>query len=73
MLKSWLNTISASASGTNIIIVGTHLDTVRKDKDVGYPARMRELVRQLVMSPQYSQVYVKGIKEVSCGLDNREG
>ena len=73
MLKSWLDTISASASNTSLIIVGTHLDKVKKDKEPGFQERMRQLVMELVLSPKYSRINVKDIKEVSCAPDNREG
>lgn len=73
MLTSWLDTIAASAANTNLIIVGTHLDKVRKNKEKGFPERMRELVEELVSLPKYNRINVKGIKEVSCALDNREG
>ena len=72
MLKSWLDTISATASNTSLIIVGTHLDKVRKDKEAGYPERMLQLVKELVMK-YAGQINVVDIKEVSCALDNKEG
>lgn len=72
MLKSWLDTISATASNTSLIIVGTHLDKVRKNKEAGFPERMRQLVMELV-SKYTGQIDVVHIKEVSCALDNREG
>ena len=73
MLKSWLDTISASASNTSLIIVGTHLDKVKKTREPGFHLRMRDLVKELVMLPKYSRINVKDIKEVSCAPDNREG
>ena len=73
MLKSWLDTISASASNTSLIIVGTHLDKVKKNKEAGFQEHMRELVEELVLLPKYSRINVKGITEVSCAPDNREG
>ncbi|XP_078352523.1 leucine-rich repeat serine/threonine-protein kinase 2-like isoform X1 [Oculina patagonica] len=73
MLKSWLDTISASASNTSLIIVGTHLDKVKKNKEPGFQERMRELVMELVALPKYNRINVKDIKEVSCAPDNREG
>ena len=73
MLTSWLDTIAASAANTNLVIVGTHLDKVRKEKEKGFPERMRELVWELVSLPKYNRINVKGIKEVSCAVDNREG
>lgn len=73
MLKSWLDTISARAANTSLIIVGTHLDKVRKNMEPGYPERMRELVKELVALPKYNPINVKDIKEVSCAPDNREG
>lgn len=73
MLTSWLDTIAASAANTNLVIVGTHLDKVRKEKEKGFPERMRKLVWELVSLPKYNRINVKGIKEVSCAVDNREG
>ena len=74
MLKSWLDTISATASNTSLIIVGTHLDKVRRTKEPGFPERMRQLLKELIQSPKYTgQINVVRIKEVSCAMDNREG
>lgn len=74
MLKSWLDTISVTASNTSLIIVGTHLDKVRRNKETGFPERMHQLVKDLVELPKYKdQLKVEHIKEVSCALDNREG
>ena len=74
MLKSWLDTVSTTASNTSLIIVGTHLDKVRQTKEAGFPERMRQLLKELVESPRYtSQINVVHIKEVSCAMDNREG
>ena len=73
MLKSWMDTISASASNTTLIIVGTHLDKVRKNEEPGFQERMRDLVKELVALPKYNRINVKHIKEVSCAPDNREG
>ena len=73
-LRSWLDTISATASNTSVIIVGTHLDKVRKNKEAGFVERMHQLVKDLVELPKYKgQINVVYIKEVSCALDNREG
>ena len=75
MLRGWLDNIFATTSTTNLIIVGTHLDKVRKSKEPGFPERMRQLVKELVELPKYSngQIISVYIKEVSCALDNREG
>ena len=73
MLESWLDTISASASNTSLIIVGTHLDKVKENKEPGFQEHMRELVRKLVALPKYNRINVQDIKEVSCAPDNREG
>lgn len=74
MLKSWLDTISTKASNTSLIIVGTHLDKVRQTKETGFPERMRQLLKELVELPKYTdQINVVHIKEVSCAMDNREG
>ena len=46
-LEGWLDTIAARAPGSNIIIVGTHLDIVRKDRlkyDAEYVQRLHSLV-----------------------------
>ena len=75
MLRGWLDNIFATTSNTNLIIVGTHLDKVRKSKEPGFPERMRQLVKELVELPKYNngQIISVYIKEVSCALDNREG
>ena len=74
MLRSWLDTISASISASNIslIIVGTHLDEVRKSREAGYEKRMHDLVNELT-NKYAGQMNVVDIKEVSCALDNKEG
>lgn len=72
MLKSWLDTISATASNTSLIIVGTHLDEVRKNREAGYEKRMHDLVKELT-NKYAGQMNVVDIKEVSCALDNKEG
>ena len=74
-LKSWLDTIFATTSNTSLIIVGTHLDMVRKNREPGFPERMRQLVKEAVELPKYSKGQINSvyIKEVSCALDNREG
>ena len=75
MLRGWLDNIFATTANTNLIIVGTHLDKVRKSKEPGFPERMRQLVKELVELPKYNkgQIISVYIKEVSCALDNREG
>ena len=72
MLKSWLDTISATASNTSLIIVGTHLDKVRQNKEPEYAERMHGLVKELTNN-YAGQINVVGIKKVSCALDNKEG
>ncbi|XP_068716726.1 leucine-rich repeat serine/threonine-protein kinase 2-like isoform X1 [Montipora capricornis] len=75
MLKSWLDTIFATTSNTSLIIVGTHLDKVRRNKEPGFPERMQQLVKELVELPKYKKGQINSvyIKVVSCALDNREG
>ncbi|KAK3715077.1 hypothetical protein QZH41_012136, partial [Actinostola sp. cb2023] len=75
-LEGWLDTISSRAPGTCLIIVGTHLDKIRKDKihyDDEYVAGMHKLVEDLKAQPKYQRIVVLGIKEVSCAVDSREG
>lgn len=75
-LEGWLDTISTRAPGTCLIIVGTHVDKIRKEKekyDEGYLARIHDNVERLKGQQKYERIFVVGIKEVSCAIDSREG
>jgi leucine-rich repeat kinase 1/leucine-rich repeat kinase 2 len=76
-LEGWLDTISARAPGSSsFIIVGTHLDKIRKDKakyGEDYVSRMHKVIEELQKQPKYSKIDFKAIKEVSCAVDSREG
>lgn len=75
-LEGWLDTISARSPGTSLVIVGTHLDKIRKDRErygASYVTDMHERVKEVVSQAKYSRINVTAIKEVSCAIDNREG
>ena len=75
-LEGWLDTISARSPGATLVIVGTHLDVVRKEKEqfVGdYLTNMQKQVRQLAMLRKYARINIVAIKEVSSSPDMKEG
>lgn len=75
-LEGWLDTISSRAPSTCLIIVGTHVDKIRKDKDKydeNYLTRMHESAEELISQDKYQRIFVIGVKEVSCAIDSREG
>ena len=75
-LEGWLDTIAARAPGSNIIIVGTHLDIVRKDRlkyDAEYVQRLHSLVLEKTKQHKYRKITVHYIKEVSCLAEYRQG
>ncbi|XP_032226652.2 leucine-rich repeat serine/threonine-protein kinase 2 isoform X2 [Nematostella vectensis] len=75
-LEGWLDTISARAPGSSLVIVGTHLDRIKSNiSDYGedYVSHMHNVVVELCELPKYNRICVKAIKEVSCGLESREG
>lgn len=67
-LEGWMDTIAARAPGSNIIVVGTHLDLVKKHKakyGADFKQRMRDMVLELVKQHKYKKIIVHDIKEVS--------